>query len=308
MKLWIMAAGFISVSVLQAEPVRTQYVSPQAVWAAHLDLDLVKNAQGGLCAWLMEQTYEPETARKLAGAQRFLGFDLRQALSGVTVYGLTQDASRSAALFSGRFDVERLQELLGAADSYSVKEVEGYEIHSWTKKDDPEERSFGAFRGTNLLFFASASDVLLHALKVVDGKEPGGSAAGVLDFVQESALLTAAFKSGQPLDWPKAGMLKMASAGAFTIEESGDDVRIMLALEVAEAANAENIYRVAEGLRAMVLLSSEQKPEMAELARRAVVEKKEGSVLIALNVPATQLVKVLKEGVALKKVKKAAMQ
>lgn len=308
MKKWILAAGIVGVSLLQAEPVKSQYVSPQAVWAVHLDLDLVRNAQDGLCAWLMEQTYEPEAARKLAGAQMFLGFDLRQDLHGVTIYGLTQDETSSVALLAGKFNVEHLKELLDKAENHNVDTIEGYEIHSWSKKEDPLESSFAAFRGEDLLIFASQGDVLLQALKVVDGAEAAATAPGLLSFTQDKALLTAAFKSDKPLQWSRAGMLKMANSGAFTIEESAGEIRVMMTLEVADEKNAENIYRVAEGLRAMILFGAAEKPNTAELAKSIVTEKKERSVSIALVSPSELVVKMLREGIDLKKVKKAVAQ
>lgn len=308
MKKWIVVAGIISVSLLRAEPAKTQYVSTQAVWAVHFDLDLIRNAQDGLCAWLMEQTYEPETARKLAGAQTFLGFDLRQDLHGVTMYGLTQDETSSVALLAGKFNVERLNELLDRAGNHQMETVDGYEIHSWSKKEDPMESSFGVFRGDELLIFSSQHDVLLQALKVIDSADAGDVTPGLLNFTQDKALLTAAFKSDKPLDWPRAGMLKMANSGAFTIEESAGDVRIMMTLKVADEANAENIYRVTEGLRAMILLGAAQKPNAAELAKSIVTEKNGRSVSIALVAPSEQVVKMLREGVDFKKVKKAVAQ
>ncbi|MDD2599883.1 MAG: hypothetical protein PHO37_11765 [Kiritimatiellae bacterium] len=305
MKKWIMAAGIISVSLLQAEPVKTQYLSPQAVWAVHLDLDLIRNAQDGLCAWLMEQTYEPETARKLAGAQMFLGFDLRQDLHNITIYGLTQDETSSVALLEGKLNVARLRELLDAADDHLMEVIDGYEIHSWSKKEDPMESSFAAFRGEDLLVFGSQRDVLVQALKQVDGSAAGAAAPGLLNFTQDKALLTAAFKSEKPLQWARAGMLKLANSGVFAIEESAGEIRVMMSLEVADEENAENIYRVAEGLRAMILFGAAQKPSAAELAKSVVTQKKERTISIALVAPSEQVVKVLREGVDLKKVKKA---
>ena len=298
----IMSIALILVSgLLCAEPLNPKSISSEAVWVAHLDLDLVKMPGSSVGAWLMEQSYKPEAVRKLNATQAALGVDVRNDISSLTVYGLTTSESQVAAMVSGVFDTPRLKKLLGGLENYCMTTNEGCVVHSWNKEDNPIEKHYAAFQGSNLVVFASDSQTLVHAVKVLDGKSENGCESTLMKIAGGKNILTAAFQNDEPLEWSKADMLKNADAGAFSIEETKGLLTLKLMLNARDEVQADNLYKIAEGLRAMALLSADNKPKAAEAAKNVVVDKHEKAVSLTLSCSSDEFANVLEESAAKKK-------
>lgn len=298
MKRFRLLMLLVAAAGLRAEPLNPKYIASDAVWVAHIDLDMIKNSQSGMGAWLVEKSHEPQSAKKIAEAKAYLGFDLRNDLAGVTAYGLSENETQAVALLSGSFNPTKLAALLGGLDNYNVVTNSGCEIHSWNKKDNPVEQHYAAFHGTNLVAFASDGETLTHAVKVLLGKGEDGSESTLMKIVQGENMLTAAFQSDKPLEWPQAGMLKSADAGVFSLAESNDELIVKLMLNVTDAEQAKNLGNVAEGLRAMAMLSAESKPKAAELAKQIIVDKHDKAVSLTLQASSDELIKMLEESEA----------
>ena len=275
-------------------------VAGDAVWVAHLDLEKINEAGGAMCAWLVEQSYKPEAAKKLTYAHATLGIDLRTALRGITIYGMSGDETQGAALLEGAFEKEKLLSVIANADNYGVSTNDGCEVHSWTKKDNPVEHQYAAIHGTNIVAFASDETTLVHVLKVLQGRSAGGADATLLKIAGEDNIFTAAFQSDEPLKWPQAGMLKNADAGVLSLKESDGQVSVRLMLNVTDKAQAENLHNVAQGLKAMAQLNAGDKPEAAKLAENIVVDRHEQAVSLTLSAPSGDIVKMFEEAEAKK--------
>lgn len=286
--------------LLFAEPLNPGHISDDAIWLAHLDLDQVKVQGSSLGAWLTDQSYKPEAVLKLNATQAALGVDVRNDISSLTVYGLSTDESCVAAMVSGTFDTPRLKKLLGGLENYSMTTNDCSEVHSWNKHDNPIEQHFAAFQGTNLVVFASDEETLVHAMKVLGGQRECGRESTLLKIAGGKNILTAAFQSDKPLEWSKADMLKNADAGVFSIEESDGKLTLKLMLNAIDQQQADNLSKIAEGLRAMALLGAESKPKAAEAARNVVVDKADRAVSLTLSCSSDELAKVIEESAAKK--------
>ena len=237
--------------VLSAEQIKSEKVSKDAAWVMHLDLDLMRTVPDGLCGWLNEQSYQPEAARRLAANSRWLGIDIRSALKNVTAYGLTSDESQAVALFEGAFDKQQILARLNNVEGYKMSVNDNEEIHSWYKNKNPEELQYASFHSTNVVAFASDEDTLKHALAILRKSESGADGSSLLNSVEQDSLLYVAFQVDEPLPWPKAGMLRNANAGALNLKETDGNVTISLMLNAFDQTQADNLFNVAQGLKAM---------------------------------------------------------
>ena len=293
MKRLVIFTFVVSALMLQAATINSQFVSKKAVWVAHIDIDSVKDPQSKLGSWMMEQSFKDAASRKLAALEVILGMDLRKDISGITAYGLSQGDKKSAAILTGNFDIERLTTLLAGADNYTLEIVAGYAIHSWDSKKKQGKRAYASLCDSGKIAFASDSETLVHALMVLDGKESNAVGIELMKIAAGKTMIVAAFDSPIPLEWPKAGALKMAQAGAFSIAENDDQVAIEFVLETTEKEKAENICRVAEGMKAMAMLGADKNPQAADFAKMMVVEKQENAVAISLICPTEKVIKMM---------------
>lgn len=301
MNRWMaMAAGAAMAGAAGAAPFNPADVPAEVKWFAHVDVDQFKTTQVGKA--VLEQLTTEEANRKFAALQAVLGFDPRgKDLFGLTVCGV---GGRSAAIVRGRFDTERLVTLLKANDGYQEMTQEGYAIHSWidegkAKKQGPDKaRMYGAFHASGAAVLSEQLDTVAHVLSVMDGKK-AATAARPPAGPGATPVLVGVIEDLPGAD-PKNAALKLARGGSVVLGEAGGRVKGRITLDTVDAATASNLLKVAEGMKSALLLKSADDPRAATLAESASVLLEGTTVSVAMELPAEEIAKAIREEAAKK--------
>jgi len=301
MNRWMaMAVVTAMAGAAAAAPFNPADVPAEVKWFAHLDVDQFRTTQVGKA--VLEQLTTEEANRKFAALQAVLGFDPRgKDLLGLTVCGV---GGRSAAIIRGRFDTARLVTLLKANDGYQEAVQEGYAIHSWIDEDKAKKqgadkaRMYGAFHASGAAVLSEQLDTVAHVLAVMDGKK-AATAAQPPAVSGATPVLVGVIEDLAGTD-PKNAALKLARGATIVMGEAGDRVKCRIALETVDAATASNLMKVADGMKSAMLLKGPEDPRAAMLAESASVMLEGTTVSVAMEMPAGEITKAIREEAAKK--------
>jgi len=157
-------------TLAQAGPVQFQHVPADAAWLAHVDADAARASA------VMEKTYEAcvadaGLAKVFEVMEEKCGVDPRTDLHGLTLYGTKIARGHGVMIVRADMDQEKLVERAKKTADYRTIEYGEHEIHTWTKKKGPRERTAaGAFHQSNTLLLASGVGTLKTAIDALDGK------------------------------------------------------------------------------------------------------------------------------------------
>jgi hypothetical protein len=223
-------------------------------WFLHLDL---KTAMGGELGELVREVLGTADAKAKLGALTMItGFDPLKDLQSLTVAGSGAGEQAAVMLLQGRFEQDRLVTLVKAAEGYAADDHGGIVVHRWKDADKPgKPYIYAAFARTDLLLIGPGQPSLVHALDAVNGtgarfaaKVPG--AGGLVAWGQANDL--AALTQGRA---DAAVLTKVDSAWVTLVEQSGA-LQIDVALVAHDAATADQITKLAQGIQALAMLGN----------------------------------------------------
>ena len=164
---WIAVAG-LAAAQLWGAGFNSKQVAESATWVVHADLESLRQTQLG--GFLMSKLTTGDAANKLAAFAAVFGFDPRQDLNTVTLYGKSKDPTHSVVLAGGKFNESQLVTLLKANGTYQSLTFGRYTLHSWIDADKAAEgRKYGAFHPSGVILASRGQEALQEALEVLDG-------------------------------------------------------------------------------------------------------------------------------------------
>ena len=307
--LWnlILCAGcsFAAGLTASAVPLARPDLPADPAWLLHIDFDGLRPTTIG--QFIQSQLDKPEAQAKLAVFQAVFSIDLRKQLHGVTLYGASPVPEEGVLLVYADFDPNRLVTLARAANEYQSSSHNQHTIHSWldeNKKDKSgnHPRVYAAIQGPRVIFGQREAPVAA-ALDVLDGTAP--NLASSKNFPQLGAPGKACFILGgaRKLDFPdsdpNAAILRLSRQIRLEIGEADSRLAATLTLDANDDQIAQHVASIAQGLVALMKLQR-SKPEATKLADAIALKQDGVSVVATLNLPASDVVDILKAGAARK--------
>jgi hypothetical protein len=305
----LLAAGINT----NAGPLQRADVAAEPAWVLHLDFDGMRSTTVG--QYIMGELEKPEAQDKFASFQAIFNFDPRKQLHGVTLYSTSQAAEDGVLVVYADFDADRLVTLAKSAHGYESTTHNQYAIHNWIDdkkkpKNGVQPRVYAAITGQRVIF-GQRSSAVAAALDVID--RVSTSLAGSKTFPRLGAPSANAYVQGaaRKLDLaqtdPNAAMLRMSKAARLELGESQQQVNATLSLDADSDEVAKSMLSIGQGLVGLIKLQKE-KPDAVKMAE-AMQFTQEGAVLVVgFNMPAADLIAMMKAEAARKAQKAAAGQ
>ncbi len=233
---------------LHAGGIIPSQVPASAKWQLHADLDAMRGSATGKSIFAR---IEADHGAKLRVFKRMFSIHPLNDLRGITLYG-DGKPDHAVALIDGTFDHAHIEDVLEAADSYETSAYIGIAVHHWKDKDVWQH---AAFASESLVVFSRQKDMLLQALDVLKAKAPARpdpffTALGGSPLIAASARLS-------EIDMPgdEARLIRMAKTLHVTFNEHGGRFAVRIGAGTADAADAENLRRMLDGVIAFVQAS-----------------------------------------------------
>ena len=255
--LMALAAAVGLAAPVLAQPDPADFVSADARWLAHVDVDRLLGAD--LVRAVMDKEGVSFDSGEFADMKTALGLDPVTDVHAVTVYGTAQDPERAVAVVSGNVKLEQALDRLVMHMKREERAVGDLQLHHWSERDSnsgDELFTYVARRvdsDERLLLAGANADDVVHAARVVRGEAKGLSGSGsslVLAPSPGAAIYVSAspeLLDGLDVDAPDE-VVKMVSSLRLEIGENAGNTFIDARLGVREAAQAQQI--VAIGLTA----------------------------------------------------------
>ncbi len=263
-------------------------VADDAKWVLHLDVSMLLSSRMGKA--ILDRMDDAGADRDIDEFAAFAGFDPREDLDAVTLWGSTYRPDGGVGIFHGTFDRDKLVKLVSQNDDYARSRHRGTTIHSW--KQDPEGKRddgvrYGAIPDAGTVVIARNQAMVKVALDVLSGKADSLAA--------ESALLPAARKGMfvhiAALDLPNlarvaedAAWAKMVRTASMSLGQADGKVFARARMDAGESETAKRLRQTAQG--------------MLSLAHLAIRSAQEDEPMAALIVPLLDRVEIGGEGLS----------
>jgi len=281
-----------------AAPLKRADVSATAAWVVQVDCDGLRPTAIG--QEILSQMDQPEVQNKLAAFQTLFGFDLRQQLHGLTLYGPDSTPANGVLLVYADFDPDRLLTLAKAADSFQSTNYNQHAIYNWLddkKKshDGARPRVFAAIQGPRVIF-GQRQAAVASALDVLDGATPSLASGNVFPQLGTPAatafIQAAASKLNIPGDDPHAAIFRWSKVVSLDIADTQQQVTATLNLQTDNEEVAGHIAAIAQGLVALAKLQTNQ-PVATAIANALVFKQDGANFVVTLTLPDSQAIQVM---------------
>jgi hypothetical protein len=258
------------VSIGQAAPLDLKQVSADAKWAVHVDFDALHASGLFQKAWKQLTEKHPEAEVHLAMAKTMWNFDPRTDLHGVTIFGTQFKRDTGVALINAKVDQARLIEFAKNAPDHRTSNYGKYEIHSWLHaKGSRHERTFaGVMVKPEVILFGASAEEVMAALDVLDGKKPNAAekTTTLVGSIPSGAIMVAGAIGLASVDLPfHCPVAKLADSFVLAVGENKNEVFVQGHLMVKDAATAQQIKTVADGVIALASLAHHDDAEILKL-------------------------------------------
>jgi len=303
----LVAAAFTT----SAAPLRRADVAANPAWIAHVDFDALRPTAIG--QHILGEMNKPEAQAKLAAFQAVVNLDLRTQIHGATIYDAGAAPEDGVLLVYADFDADRLVTLAKAANDSQNNTYKQHVIYNWIDdkkkaKNGVKPRVYAAIAGARVVF-GQREDRVAQALDVLDGATPSLAtstllpelgAAGDVSFIE-----AAASRFDLPSADPNAAMFRLSKQGRLQLADAQGRINGVLSLEAKDDEVAGHIASIAQGLISLLKLQQD-KPESAKFAQALTLKQEGPRVTISLDMPATDVVELMKADAARKAEKKAS--
>jgi hypothetical protein len=267
--LTIVAAVAVLACPLLAGPLQREQVSAKAKWVLHADVKGFLASKTG--AFVLEEMKKKGVEAVLSNIQEAFGFDVTKDLKGLTLYGSRFGDHPAIVLIHATMDRNRLTQILQGNPTYREMKYGGHTVHQWTDNPEAEKPGatrFGVFHADDLAVVTEDLQLLQLAVDVLDKKADSLAARKApkpLPSAGDKPFLTALVRELPPIGAgkPEGVILGKIASGRLEAAETGNKLRVQVALTGKTAATATNLRKVAEGLLALIDLAT---PEEAARA------------------------------------------
>lgn len=289
-----------------AAPLQKSEVSPTANWVAHVDLEAFRSSAIGklVLAELKNQGLE----QKLQDFSNIFSFNPLQDIRDVTLYGKGQDRNNAVAVIEGQFDTQKLLSLIRLNAQYQEIPYKGSTLYRWQQEQRQgqqptgqaaEQMMYGCICEGNRIVVGSGLQAVQGAVDTLKGQATGTS-TGLLKQIPPAqgkvfAQVVAAGVGEMVGQNPQAAMLQQTDSLTLTIGETTDKVFGQLNLQGQTAQVAENTTKMLQGLVAMVQMSANEQPQIAELTKGLNISQADKTTQVRFEAPTQTIFQFIKD-------------
>jgi hypothetical protein len=282
-------------------------VAAEPAWVLHLDLDGLRPTVIG--QYIMSELEKPDAQAQIAAFQSIFNLDPRKQLHGLTLYSTGSAPQDGVLLLYADFDTDRLETLARAAKDYQPTTHNQHTIHSWveTKKhhDDSGKvaRTYASMHNGKIIVFGQRESRVSAALDVLDRSAPNlsnSSSFPQLGANRDGSFLQAAARKLEiPSTDPSAAFFKLAKTARVQLGETRQQLTLTAHLEANDDEVAKYMTSIGQGLLALAKMQTE-KPDGVKLASAVTLKQQGTEVLATLQLPASDIIEMMKADTARK--------
>jgi hypothetical protein len=284
---------FLTAASAFAAPVKLADIAPGSAWFGHVDLD--KAAGGKLAPALCGKVCRnnPEVGSKLKELL-MKGINPVTDLHGFTVYGEGREENAVILIYHS-IPGEKLREILTREAKPVECVVDGVTVLKILKTGD--ETTYLSIHGNGPVVIANSERAVAAAVKglggkgIVPGAEWGAASAG-----RSPLFVMSARVDKLPLEKAQSARIKDMKSATFVIEETGDNVSLVLRATMTDSAAAEKSAAMANGLKSLAAAGIKD-AEQAALFAAVKVESTGPALTIGLPVPIKDVMKFVEKSV-----------
>jgi hypothetical protein len=273
-------------------------VMADPAWLLHLDCDALRTNTIG--QYVLSQMDKPEAKAKLASFQTIFGFDLRNQVHGVTLYGSSLRPNDGVLIVYVDFDTDHLIALAQAAYEYQSSPHNQHTTYSWIdtsmkRKGVSGHRVYAAFEGKRVIL-GQREDRVTEALEVIDGTSPsldGDSTFPGLGLPGNGHFIEAAVRKMDSTNLaPSAAIMRLSKSVQVVAGEQDNQFQGTLTLAANSDDAANQIFSIAQGLVTVMKLQSNNQ-DVGKLANAVTLTQNGSEILGKLTLPADDVVAMM---------------
>jgi hypothetical protein len=244
MKSLVFALVALAAPLHAAELVPSQ-VPVAARWHLHADLDAMRASTTGKAVFAR---IEADHGARLRAFKRMFSVHPLHDLRGITLFGDGRP-DHAVALIEGRFNRAHLEDVVKAADGYEAGTHAGLTVHHWIDQGVPQH---AAFAREDLLVFSRQRDSLLQALDTLKAQVPAEREAFFASHGGKPLIAARVRLSEIEVPGDAARLVRMAKTLHLAANEDGGRFTVRMAVETADATDADRLRRMLDGVIALV--------------------------------------------------------
>ncbi len=253
-----LALLLIGVPRASAGPANAAHIPADAKWYVHLDMDIARTTE------IFKIVREEINAHvpledTLAQLRQLLGFDPIQEIKGISLFATTFDPGNATILVYGKLDQASLRGLLANNPDFQETTRDKHVILTWSDKG---KTPAGCFYKPDLIVIGERADVVLTALDALD------SGKNACPLVRQPT--DGMFLSGGATDLKgikDKGLSQFAEAADGLTLAAGEregKIQVNVAVNFKTPEVATQMKQLADGLKALVMLSAKKSPVTAQ--------------------------------------------
>ncbi|HIJ53743.1 MAG TPA: hypothetical protein HPP66_11395 [Planctomycetes bacterium] len=300
----ILTAGvLLSTMPILAGPLLKKQVSSRASWLAHTDHEQFKKTLTGQL--IRKELVNLGIEEHLSNFATISSFHPLDDVRNVTIYGTGKDREKAVVLIEGEFDKEQVLTLVRMNPQYKEIKYGDIVLYEWFDENqkDPNgtagQMTYGCFYQDDLIVMGVGQEGVKHAVDVLRGSAE--NAANVIfsraaqdakgAFFQAMALNVAEIVGEQQ----ETAALKQTNQVGLAVGESEGNFYINLDLTAKSEEAAQAVTKMLEGIIAFAVLSGEEQPKLADLAKKVKVNCENKTVRVHFESAPESVVQFLKD-------------
>lgn len=285
-----------------AGPLRAQWVSADARWVAHLDLEAARASALGSFIIDNQERFDIEF-----GELEEMGINPLEDIDNITIYGVGNPEDEGIIIVRTNDKIDRLIEMAREkAPNFKEIDIDGLTIYSFDKGDMYAYVRKSRNGDTRTIIITKAQDRLIRAINVIRGRVPSLDEADNTDLILPSrdGVIVCAAAAGLP--WmeeeennPASQILKMAQSLSIQLGEDGPESYVNVSIETSSKEDAQNIYGVLNGVLSLGrMMSGQPDSELAELRTlidNVKLDSNKKSLSITISCPTQELLEIIEK-------------
>jgi hypothetical protein len=271
--------------------VPTSIVPEGARWVAHLDVE--KFVATKLYEYLDK---DGRFDIKSGNIARWLNINVRNDVTGLTIFGLGPGEKQAVFALAGKFDKARLLTLISLDESHQEIPYGGFTLYSTGDE-------YGAFANDGLIVFSESRDAIEKVLDTAGGKAKNFSSSklnAALKDVSSGTFLSGIVEnlSGLGRTIEQSKFVEKAGLMFFMAQEKQDNLQVRVQVTADSPESAKNMVDIAQGLIALARLGEGEGPKAvpAFLVDGFQVKMEGKTVRLELNIPSREIAKMASRG------------
>lgn len=255
------AVALLAMRQATAGPVDPNHLPALTSWYVHLDMEAARKTV------LFKEIRDEVNTRMpledtLAQIRATLGFDPIADIRGITLYGTSFTQGVGAVLVYGKLDHGGVQTMLAGNPGYAQGTHGKHIVHTWADKG---KQPAACFYNREIIVLGDSRETVAAALDVLDGKTRGGST-----LVKQQPPGAIAYAAAAGLrDVADKGLSRLLAASEelmLSLVEVEGKAKATLAVTFRTPEIAAQMGKLAEGLRAVIILNAQKAPVAADMA------------------------------------------